>query len=132
MSSALNTIKEKVESIDSFGSSFTMQIEKDKSELKTLMGSFFTFLIFVVSAVYSLQKVDVWMAKKDVDIMSSTQAGFFNDSYTFGYEDGLNFAVAFTAYDSETEPILDESYGKIVFRAYEWGYDPVDGSYYVR
>ena len=132
MSSALNTIKEKVESIDSFGSSFTMQIEKDKSELKTLMGSLFTFLIYVVSAVYSLQKVDVWMAKKDVDIMSSTQAAYFDDSYIFGYEDGLNFAVAFTAYDSETEPILDESYGKIVFRAYEWGYDPEDGSYYVR
>ena len=132
MSSTLSTIKEKIESIDSFGSSFTMQIEKDKSELKTIIGSLFTFLIYIVSSVYFLQKIDVWIAKKDVDIMSSTQAGYFNDSYIFSNDDGLNFAVAFTAYDSETEPILDESYGKIVYRAYEWGYDPVDGSSYVR
>ena len=132
MSSALKTIREKVESIDSFGTSFTMQIEKNKSELRSMIGSLFTFLIYIVSGVYSLQKLDVWRAKKDVDILSSTQAGYFNDSYVFGYDDGLNIAVAFTAYDSETENILDKSYGEIVFIAYEWGYDPDDGTSFVR
>ena len=97
-----------------------------------MIGSFFTFIIYIVSGVYSLQKLDVWMAKKDVDIMSSIQSNYFDDSYIFGYEDGLNVAVAFTAYDSETEPILDKSYGELLFRAYEWGYDPEDGSSFVR
>ena len=30
-------------------------------------------------------------------------------------------AVAFTEYDSETEPILDETIGKVVFVSYSWG-----------
>ena len=64
--------------------------------------------------------------------MSSAQIGYFNDSYVFNYDDGLNFAIAFTAFDSETEPILDKSYGEIVFKAYEWGSDPEDNSYFVR
>ena len=30
--------------------------------------------------------------------------------------------MAFTAYDSVTEPILDPSYGKIVFNSFSWGF----------
>ena len=29
--------------------------------------------------------------------------------------------MAFTAYDDVEEPILDPSYGKIVFNSYSWG-----------
>lgn len=39
----------------------------------------------------------------------------------FSFDNGLNLAVAFTAYDNEEEPILDESYGQLVFNAYGWG-----------
>ena len=35
----------------------------------------------------------------------------------------MNFAIAFTAYDDETEPILDESLGELVFNSYSWGND---------
>ena len=41
----------------------------------------------------------------------------------FTSEMGLSFAIAFTAYDNETEDILDASYGKLVFTTYEWGED---------
>ena len=108
-----------------------MRIEKNESDLKTIVGSLFTILIYAVVALYMFQKIDVWLAKKDVDIMSSTQTGFFNDSYTFSYDQGLNFAVAFTAYDEETEYILDKSYGEIVFRAYEWGVNEDTGKAFV-
>ena len=108
-----------------------MRIQKNESDLKTIIGSLFTLLIYGVVALYMLQKIDVWLAKKDVDIMSSTQVGFFNDSYTFGYDQGLNFAIAFTAYDEETEYVLDKSYGEIVFRAYEWGVNEDDGKAFV-
>lgn len=40
--------------------------------------------------------------------------------------------MAFTAYDSETEPILDPKIGKVVFKAYEWGPDPETGVFYSR
>ena len=45
---------------------------------------------------------------------------------------GLNLAISFTEYDDVTEPILDKSYGEIVFNAYEWGTDEVTGKYFVR
>ena len=40
---------------------------------------------------------------------------------------GLNIAAAFTAYDSETEPIDDPTIGEIVFNHYKWGKN-ADGS----
>ena len=36
-------------------------------------------------------------------------------------KNGMNFALAFTNFDEETEPILDESYGKIKYISREWG-----------
>ena len=51
----------------------------------------------------------------------STQQNAFPYDEQFSYEDGLGFAVGFTAYDNEEEPILDKSIGKLVFNAYNWG-----------
>ena len=48
----------------------------------------------------------------------------------FDYNQGLNLAMAFTAYDDETEPILDKSYGEIIFQEYSWGVNE-DGSYFL-
>ena len=53
--------------------------------------------------------------------MTSTQARHFPEEYVMDFEQGLNFAFAFTAYDNETEDILDPSYGKLIFSRYEWG-----------
>ena len=39
----------------------------------------------------------------------------FEDNYTFSADQGLNIAVGLTAFDDETEPILDPSIGEIVF-----------------
>ena len=39
----------------------------------------------------------------------------------FDYDQGFNIAVAFSAYDSETEPILDPSIGDLYFAVASWG-----------
>ena len=49
----------------------------------------------------------------------------------FTYKTGLNFAVAFTAYDGETEWILDPSYGELVFKLNSWGVNP-DGTFFIK
>ena len=36
---------------------------------------------------------------------------------------GLNLAIGFTAFDDNPDPILDKSYGRLVFNVYEWGYE---------
>ena len=58
--------------------------------------------------------------KKDVDILSTTADSEYDPDYTFDYEKGFNVAAAFTAYDSNPEPILDETIGEIVFQHHFW------------
>ena len=61
--------------------------------------------------------------------MSSTQANFFDSNYVFDNDMALNFAVGLTAYDGETENILDPTYGNIGFIRYAWGVTD-DGLFY--
>mgnify|MGYP000855164889 CR=1 FL=1 len=39
----------------------------------------------------------------------------------FDQQQGFSMALAFSAYDSESKPILDESYGRVVFSSMQWG-----------
>ena len=85
------------------------------------MGTLCSLFMFLVVIAYAYQKTDVWYTKKDIDIQYSTQDAYFTDDDVFDFKQGLNFAMAFTAYDNEIEPILDASYGRIVFNEYTWG-----------
>ena len=93
------------------------------------MGSFCSVIMFLIVLAYAYQKTDVWLTKKDISIQYSTYEAFYTSDDVFDNEQGLNFALAFTAYDEETEPILDESYGRIVFNSYQWGSNDEDGNF---
>ena len=80
-----------------------------------MFGTLLTIVIFIIIAAYAYQKTDVWLTKKDIDIVSSVEHNFYAEDHVFDYNQGLNLAMAFTAYDDETEPILDKSYGEIIF-----------------
>ena len=82
------------------------------------MGSFCSLILLIIVLAYTYIKTDTWIYKEDVDIMSSTQPEYFSDSYIFDYSQGLNFAIAFTAYDNERDDILDPSYGRLSFERY--------------
>ena len=60
--------------------------------------------------------------------MSTINDNFFTPDDVVTYENGFNIAAALTKYDSETEDILDPTYGEIVFKRYFWGTQK-DGSY---
>ena len=107
-----------------------MKLDKHKQTVNSSIGSFLSFVVYVVVAAYSYQKMDVWLNKKDVDIMSSTQRQAHGTDMIFDASKGLNMALAFAAYDNEEEYILDPSFGEIVFREYKWGTDD-DGNYFV-
>lgn len=62
--------------------------------------------------------------------MQSVKVEALSTDDIFGHQNGLNFGVAFSAYDGVTEPILDEKYGKLVFNEYTWG-ENEDGSFFV-
>ena len=116
--------------MDQFGQKFSMKLDGETDSVQTSMGSICSLILFAIVTVYAYLKVDVWLNKKDVDIMTSTQTDFFTDDYVFDNSQGLAFAFAFTAYDSETEYILDPSYGRITFSRYEWG-EEENGDYFV-
>ena len=63
------------------------------------------------------------MGRKGVDLQSAFKENYFTEFDEFGNRQGLNFAVAFTAYNNVREPILDPEYGYIYARANEWGFD---------
>ena len=62
-----------------------------------------------------------------MNILSTTDDLFFSDADEFTYDQGLNIAVGFTAYDNEVNWSLDPAFGTLVINSYEWGYR-ADGS----
>ena len=103
-----------------------MKLEGDDS-LKSYLGTMCSVLMMMITAVYAYMKLVILIHKKDTNILSVTSDLYFTDDDVFRYSDGLNIAVAFTAYDSEREWILDKSYGEILFNEYKWGTD-ADGN----
>ena len=77
----------------------------------------------LVISMYTYQKAEVLMLRKDVDVLQTVKESYYSTDYVFSYENGFNIAVAFTAYDSNPEPILDPTYGEIVYNHYKWGPD---------
>ena len=108
-----------------------MKLDKENSTLNTSFGSVLTIVAYLTIFMYAYLKADVWLQKKDIDIMSSKMIDHLSNDYNITNKEGLNLAIAFTEFDTETEPILDESYGELVFYAYRWGVDE-KGKYFVR
>ena len=71
--------------------------------------------------------MEILINRRDVNVLSTISDLFYDDDYVFGYKNGLNIAVAFTSYDTETEWILDETYGTLQFNHFSWG--PKNGTY---
>ena len=107
-----------------------MKIDKGHSILTTSVGSIFSIVLFTIVGLYTFQKTNIMIRKNDDYVMASTQDSFFDLDYRFGYEQGFNVAVAFTAVDEKTENILTPDIGKIVYRQYTWGYN-ADNLYFV-
>ena len=106
---------------DLFGTQFRMRLDAGKQSLNSIGGTLMSLLLVATLIFYAQLKFDVLINKKDVDVLSSIYENVFTADDEFGYQNGFNVAAAFTAYDSGTEYILDETYGELVFKHYYWG-----------
>ena len=88
--------------------------------LPSAAGLFFTVLLYLIVGGYTLQKIEVMISKRGLETMSVVKTNFYDDSYVFDQEQGLDIAVAFTDFDNERDNILDPSIGKFVFVVEEW------------
>ena len=100
-----------------------MKLDAGVEALPSVAGVIFSVLLTIDVLGYAAQKLEILINKKDVDIMSVLKKDYFSEDQPFQYEQGLEFAEAFTAYDQETDIILDPSIGRIVYETYEFGYD---------
>jgi len=60
-----------------------------------------TLILLALIGVYAWLKIDVLINQRDVNILSTTNQLSYADDDIFSFDNGLNIAVAFTAYDNE-------------------------------
>ena len=73
---------------------------------------------------YAGYKISVLEGKKSIDIVQAVQENYFDDSYVFSNEQGINIAVAIASpFLSDYQKPIDPSYGKIIFQRVDWGQD---------
>ena len=56
-------------------------------------------------------------------VTMSVRDSHYTPDFNITSEDGLKFAFAITAYDSNREPIDDPRYGRVVAKIVSWGQD---------
>ena len=106
---------------DIFAQQFEMRHDEGKKDLGSYAGFICTVILTLLIVSYTYQKIDVLENKKDIDILATTTQAHFSSDYIFDKDRGFNIAAAFTAYDSNPEPIDDPRYGELVFNHYYWG-----------
>ena len=58
-----------------------MSLDDDKHKVNSCMGSVCSFFLFFVICIYGYQKMDVLIAKKDVNMLSSTLDYHYEEEY---------------------------------------------------
>ena len=78
----------------------------------------------VIILIYLAQKFDDLINKGGITVLTTVKENFFTDDYEINLADqGINFAIGFSPYDSSTEPILEPAYGDLVVVRSRWGED---------
>ena len=95
------------------------------------MGSVCSVLLLAIVALYAYQKTEILIYKKNVDILTQIYEKELTYDEDFSYQNGFNVAVAFAAYDGDTEWILDPTYGELDFNHFTWGPN-LDGSFFTK
>ena len=89
--------------LDAFGETFGMNIDDGEDVLKSWSGCACTLFIILITLSYAYQKSEVLLLRQDMKISTFMSKQYFAEQDRFTYDDGFNFAVAFTAYDNLRE-----------------------------
>ena len=85
--------------IDQFGEKFSMKLNGGNERVQTYMGSLCSLALLFVVTAYAYHKFDMYLSNSAVEIVTSVQHSHFEQDFVFDYEQGMNFAFGFTAYD---------------------------------
>ena len=91
--------------------------------LTSYMGAVCSLILTISLIAFTLAKVNNLLAKSSSLTTVLKEDYFTQDDVFTATEKGFFFAAALTPYDSGTESIEDETYGRLVFSILEWGND---------
>ena len=86
---------------DKFGRGFGLKMDSGKGAMKTHVGTLCTCIWVAIMIAYGGTKIDTLINKKGISILTTNSDMHFKGYEEFDYAQGLNFAVAFTGYDSK-------------------------------
>ena len=104
-----------------------MKLDDQIRTLPTLAGLISTICVILVVSSYSMIQFEKLVLKEGEDILETTKEDFFDDTHELTFEDGINFAVGLSSFDTNTEPILDPQYGELVFIKRRWKFSQEEG-----
>ena len=114
-------IVEKLLDLDQFGTTFRFKLPASKDNFKTGLGSAFTILLTLLLIFYGSLQMQRLVKFEETVVTMSVRDSHYTPDDTITTEDGLKFAFAITAYDSNREPIDDPRYGQVVAKIVSWG-----------
>ena len=120
---SFDSLKEKVLDIDAYGRSFGFRMPNNKDKFSSWHGVFITLLIYSMLAVHGYIKLDTLLNYGDTTIMESMEADYYNYTYTFSSDQGLNFAFGVASFGSNEG--IDPDYGQVIAQYEWWGTDGV-------
>ena len=120
---ACSKVGEIVKDRDAFGETFSFTLPNGKEKYTTWCGLIFTATIYIVLIVYGQMKLGKVVGWGDSAVVESREDSYFNSSFVWSSDEGMQFAFGITAYDGNQEPIDDPDYGSVVARYVTWGLD---------
>ena len=120
----LTAFARKLRSVDKFGQKpgYKVQYEGGGAYV-SYMGALCSVIFIMISLIFLYSKIMVLVNVSRITVISNYQVGALTYDDQYSGEDGFFVAAAFTAYDSETEPIDDPTYGDLTMEYYGWGYE---------
>ena len=75
-----------------------MRLPEGETSVSSPTGILCSVVLFIVLIGYAIQKTSILISKRDIDINIFDVPFYFDSEESFGYEDGLNVAVAIQKY----------------------------------
>ena len=78
-----------------------MKLDQGKSSLTSIMGTVLSFIYFIIVIGYTVQKFDILISRKDVDIALAVRDNYYGDDDAFMGSAGFNVAIALTSFSED-------------------------------
>ena len=88
---------------DKFSEGFQMKLADGENSVPTWMGTLCSIILLIVIILYTVQKIEVLLTKKDVDVLTAINDTHLDSEFHFGYGQGFNFATKWQNLYDETE-----------------------------